>query len=126
LLAHQKAIVQIIIHHIRNDYDNLVSYGYAGEGDSILPHPFENDDHVRRMVGFSTITVLLEHKDGVSYLGYSGICDWDPEHGLGATLHKKKIIEYSDNGSGVSWYAAAKDSGNYDFWQQKRDNRVWE
>ncbi|WP_179354721.1 leucine-rich repeat domain-containing protein [Winogradskyella vidalii] len=45
---------------------------------------------------FSTINIRSEHKEDISYVGLTGDCSWDPEHGFGIMLFKSKIIDFGD------------------------------
>jgi hypothetical protein len=104
LLAHQKKIHDAIVQHIRADYSNLVAC-YGVEDEYIPAAAFRRKQGVKRLIRFSTIIVQLAHKDGMSYLGFLGWCDWDPEHGLGLTLLQNKIIDYSDQTAAYSHIA---------------------
>lgn len=99
LLANETEIAQTLINHIFANYQNLVDwYDYdINEYDEEVEKPFKNDEQIKAIMRINTIYVLLEHKDGISYMGYSGSCAWDEEHGLGFTLHKTRVVDFGSS-----------------------------
>ena len=51
---------------------------------------------VKDLYRFSTINIRSNHKDGISYIGLTGECSWDPEHGFGVMMFKDKIVDFGD------------------------------
>lgn len=51
--------------------------------------------------GIGFIHIDTTEKDGVSCIGFSGGCTWDPEHGFGAAFHKLKVLNVEDQSTGT-------------------------
>ncbi|MEM6723606.1 MAG: leucine-rich repeat domain-containing protein [Bacteroidota bacterium] len=58
-----------------------------------------------RYFGISSINISDLEKDGATYLGFSGGCPWDSEHGFGAAFLKDELLHVSnwDLGYNPSW-----------------------
>lgn len=67
---------------------------------------------VKEHIEITTIYVDLPEKEGLSYVGYSGRCSWDDEHGIGFYAHKLSVLEVGDSSTGFSGaWIAYKDLG---------------
>jgi hypothetical protein len=97
LLAHQDDLAQTIIRHIQENCKILPEY--YGVDDSIAASEYENEAELKQLLGFNQIIIRLEHKAGLSYIGLEGNCAWEPEHGLGCSLHQLQIVEFGDYAS---------------------------
>jgi len=62
---------------------------------------------VQKHIGISAIYVDVSEKEDTSYVGFSGYCSWDEEHGIGFYLHKNNVLKVggSDEGFSGTWNA---------------------
>lgn len=83
------------------------------------------DDQVG-VIFFSELTVHETEIDGEAVLGFHFDAEWDPEHGLGVSVHKGEVLdvggwetaEDGPGGEGTVWYALCSRA------QQKQIDRV--
>lgn len=62
---------------------------------------------VQQHIGISAIYVDVPEKENTAYVGFSGYCSWDEEHGIGFYLHKNRVLKVggSDEGFSGTWTA---------------------
>lgn len=106
LIDNQQHIIRSILDRVKMEYPNLREWC----GDDYCP-PLNTDDDVKNAIGFGTIHLQLEHKDGIAYMGYECGCEWDDEHGLGILMHKDRIISFGAAEEAFSPWQAMKDNG---------------
>ncbi len=46
--------------------------------------------------GINTINIVDAEEDGISYIGFTGGCTWDTEHGFGFIFHKLELLNVGD------------------------------
>jgi len=98
-LKHSKELSQFISEFIVSEREILLERGFQTE------HIIEPKKNYR----FSTIYIDDEFRDNFSFIGMTGICSWDEEHGFGVVLYKKEIIDFGDWNCGYTMYSSNKD-----------------
>lgn len=53
-------------------------------------------DDVKNTISIDVIHILGQSKDDIGYLGFSGRCPWDPEHGFGVVMHRDRVVKIED------------------------------
>lgn len=61
-----------------------------------LPDRFKEPEELRRHIGLVSVYIHSAEKSGVAYVGYGFGCTWDEEHGLGVMMHKRRVLDVSD------------------------------
>ncbi|WP_432670539.1 DUF6985 domain-containing protein [Flavobacterium sp. SM2513] len=51
---------------------------------------------VKKTISIDVINIIGQSKDDFGYLGFSGRCPWDPEHGFGVVMHKDRVVKIED------------------------------
>jgi hypothetical protein len=69
-------------------------------------------DGLKSLMGPYQIDFRPIAKSGLSYVGFSFDCTWDPEHGLGVLTHKSRVI-LVDPDAAFDNTAAEKDGGKH-------------
>lgn len=109
LLDHQQTLVAAIERHVFAQFSTLI-YQYDLEEEPIVDQVKSPAD-VRKVIGIKTVHVQLPHKDGIAYLGFSGGCDWDEEHGIGFLMHKDRVVDFGEASDAFSTWKAYEDNG---------------
>lgn len=73
-------------------YDEYEEDEYGGYG---IPD-WKTPEDIARYISISSIYVLDDEKDSYAYVGYSGACSWDSEHGFGVMTHKDRVLIVGD------------------------------
>lgn len=72
---------------------------------------------VKKTISINTLNIIGQSKDDIGYLGFSGSCPWNPEHGFGVLMHKDRIIKIDD--------ADIADSNLYLIYEDKMSVEEW-
>lgn len=99
LVQHSFELSNLISEYIFNEREVLLEKGFQLEAIK------EPKKHYR----FSTIYIDDDFRDDLSYIGLTGICSWDEEHGFGVVLFKKEIIDFGDWNCGYTMYSSNKE-----------------
>lgn len=65
----------------------------------LVPDPM-TPGHAARRVCFSSVYFSPRSRNGIAYVELNGQCAWDPEHGFTVVLHRDRVIEVCQQGSG--------------------------
>jgi hypothetical protein len=57
-------------------------------------------EDVADRISFAHVSISPRTKDGIAYIEIAGNCTWDAEHGFCAVLHRDRIVDLSQQGSG--------------------------
>ena len=99
LLQHSFELSNFISEYIFNEREVLLEKGFQ------IEEIKEPKKHYR----FSTIYIDDDYRDDLSYIGMTGVCSWDEEHGFGVVLFKKEIIDFGDWNCGYTMYSRNKE-----------------
>lgn len=64
----------------------------------------KSSEEVFKYISFSSIYIHSDAKDNISFIGLTGNCTWDSEHGLGLVIYKNKIVDFAGWDCGYSYY----------------------
>lgn len=106
-VSNQNEIIQNVLNQILKELpDIIVNYDLQDDPNyTDLTH-----DKIKSLIGFSTISIMIPSKDGISYIDLVGGCNWDEEHGLNVLIHKNRVIKVSGI-DGTSFWDAVHDNG---------------
>ena len=93
-LKHSFEYFKLISEYIFNERELLIEKGFQ----------IEELEELQTKYRFTTIYIDDEYKDNFSFIGMTGICSWDEEHGFGVVLLKKEILDFGDWNCGYSMY----------------------
>lgn len=93
-LKHSFEYFKLISEYIFNERELLIEKGFQ----------IEEFEELQSKYRFTTIYIDDEHKDNFSFIGMTGICSWDEEHGFGVVMLKNKILDFGDWNCGYSMY----------------------
>ena len=79
--------------------------------------PLKSIADVKNTISISAIYILGQSKNDIGYLGFSGDCPWDPEHGFGIVMHKDNVIKIED--------ADIANSNLYVIYEDKMTKEEW-
>ena len=99
LIQHSFELSNFISEYIFNEREVLLEKGFQIEA---IKEPKKN-------YRFSTIYIDDEYRDNFSFIGMTGICSWDEEHGFGVVLFKNEIIDFGDWNCGYTMYSSKKE-----------------
>jgi hypothetical protein len=77
-----------------------------GVDEELMPNVI-NQEQFQSLIQLQNVFITSEAKEGYAYLYLSFDPLWDTEHGIGAVLHKDRVVAIGDHGS--IWDAAQKD-----------------
>lgn len=86
-------------------------FGYSQDEIKEYMPNLEDETGLRSLIGLSSVIIHREHKDGISYLGFEFGCSWDDEHGLGAMMHKSRVVKIGGADAAILEWIAVKDGG---------------
>lgn len=123
----QKRVLEAICQGVLDEKDELIDIydKYDEEWEEGIPD-WKTLEDVNKSISISSIYVLGDEKDGYAYVGYSGGCSWDGEHGFGVMTHKDRIIivgAWSDASSGSK--EIHKDNDTYTE-EMRLEDEAWE
>lgn len=72
---------------------------------------------VKNTISINVINIIGQSKDDIGYLGISGNCPWDPDHGFGVVMHKDRVVKIED--------ADIADSNLYIIYEDKMSKEEW-
>ncbi|RZL35202.1 MAG: leucine-rich repeat domain-containing protein, partial [Pedobacter sp.] len=98
-IQHSFELSEFISDYIFNEREVLLEKGFQ----------IEEVKEAKKNYRFSTIYIDDEHRDKFSFIGMTGICSWDEEHGFGVVLLKKEIIDFGDWNCGYTMYSSKKE-----------------
>ena len=98
LLQHSFELSDFISAYIFNEREVLLEKGFQ----------IEEINEPKKHYRFTTIYIDEDFRDDLSYIGMTGICSWDEEHGFGVVLFKKEIIDFGDWNCGYTMYSSNK------------------
>ena len=93
-LKHSIEYFKLISEYIFNERELLIEKGFQ----------IEEVEELQTKYRFTTIYIDEEYKDNFSFIGMTGICAWDEEHGFGVVIWKKEILDFGDWNCGYSMY----------------------
>lgn len=99
LLQHSFELSNFISEYIFNEREVLLEKGFQ----------IEEVNEPKRHYRFTTIYIDDDFRHDLSYIGMTGICSWDEEHGFGVVLYKKEIIDFGDWNCGYTIYSSNKE-----------------
>ena len=67
--------------------------------DRVVPHNMTTDQ-IERRVNFTSVYITPETRDGMAYVELYGECTWDPDHGFNVVIHRDRIVEVCQQGTG--------------------------
>lgn len=93
------------------ELSNLISEYIFNEREVLLEKGFQIEEikEPKKHYRFSTIYIDDDFRDDLSYIGMTGVCSWDDEHGFGVVLFKKEIIDFGDWNCGYTMYSRNKE-----------------
>lgn len=92
LLEHQGAIAQAMLEKTFHFYPELKAAGIEGSTAADFPD-LQSPEDLATMFEITDIEVYIDHKQGHSYIALTGNCTWTREWGIGALLHKDRILD---------------------------------
>ncbi len=110
IFENQEAIAQAAIERTAAELPEIVT-NYGLEHEPVYQNP--NEEQIRSLINFSSITIKLVSKKGVAYFDLTGNCSWDDDHGLELLFHRGQVISYGDI-SGNTFWDAVTDNGTYE------------
>jgi uncharacterized protein DUF6985 len=115
LVENQNEIRDIILKAILKAYPKsfaswLLEGGPVPEFLSHLPKKFSRIEELKSHICLANIYLLPSEKRGMAYVGYGFEATWDVEHGLGAAMHGKRLVEIGDEEVAFAGDAAKQES----------------
>lgn len=92
-------------------YINEKEHNYTSrEGFPLVKEATEFINHFT----IDSINISHSDEDNIAFIGFSGSCSWETEHGFGVAFHGKKLLHVADwdYGNSPSW-AKSKDEDEY-------------
>jgi hypothetical protein len=114
LIARQEEVRDVILQALFASYsDNYLVWreenGYdEAEAEEFLP-ALQQPADLKALITLTSITIFPTAKSGLSYTGYTFACTWEDEHGLGAMLHGRRVVEIGGADTAILEWIAAKD-----------------
>jgi hypothetical protein len=90
-MGREHVIHDRIVRAIAGFYDSVAQV-YIDGGVPDLPPALDSPDQLRGLIELSWVHVLAAAKDGVPYIGYQFVCEWEGEHGLGVMTHRGEVV----------------------------------
>lgn len=110
LVKEQDALKKMVLNAILADYPAWQKDFNHDPEDKVIYMPDINDiEEFKPVLEIGTITILSEHLDGVSYIGFGFGCSWDGEHGVGVMTHKNRVIEVGGGDCSFLEWIAVRD-----------------
>lgn len=93
------------------ELSNVISEYIFKEREVLLEKGFqiEQINEPKKNYRFSTIYIDDEYRNDLCFIGMTGNCSWDEEHGFGVVMLKKEIIDFGDWDCGYTMYSSNKE-----------------
>ena len=113
LIAHQEIIRDSILQAVFREYpDYRASYvaDYdLDESDETLPL-LNRPEQLKDLIGLSSLLIHDVVREGIAYVGYGFGCEWEEEHGLGAMMHRDRVVTVGHADVGILEWIAERDA----------------
>jgi hypothetical protein len=113
LIAHQgivrDAILKAVFHEYPEYRESCIEDYDLEEPDQTVP-VLERPEQLRNLIGFSSLLIHPVVRAGVAYVGYEFGCVWEKEHGLGAMMHRDRVVAVGHADVGILEWIAERDA----------------
>jgi hypothetical protein len=113
LIAHQgivrDAILEAVFHEYPEYRESYIEDYDLDESDQTVP-VLERPEQLRDLIGLSSLLIHPVVREGVAYVGYEFGCMWEEEHGLGAMVHRDRVVAVGHADVGILEWIAEKDA----------------
>ncbi|AGC77186.1 leucine rich repeat (LRR) protein [Nonlabens dokdonensis] len=120
LLTHSNQMLENLVAYLKQDEEYFmefygvyreIDYEYTFNGKkhtSKSKNGFPAVEKAQDFINFLSITginISSSNENGIAYIGFTGECPWDVEHGIGVSFHEKKLLHVGawDYGYHPSW-----------------------
>lgn len=97
LIENQSFIQTKMLTNLLKIYPELQEVSGLDEEDlqECMPH-LKSTSEFKNLISLSSVYILNNAKENISFVGFGFDCSWDDEHGVGIMTHKEKIIEIGE------------------------------
>ena len=97
LLESEKLVTDSVLTAIFERYpefreETLDAYDYSETSLAALPE-ISRPEHLRSLIGLSTVHISNLAQDARSYIGFEFGCEWEKEHGLGVLTDGERVLD---------------------------------
>jgi hypothetical protein len=114
LIAHQETIRDSILQAVFDEYPEYRAAYIADydldEFDKTAVPVLDRPEQLKDLIGLSSILIHPVVREGVAYVGYEFGCVWESEHGLGAMMHRDRVVEVGHADVGILEWIAEEDA----------------
>lgn len=120
LLTHSNQMLENLVKYLKQDEEYFmeyygvykeISFDYTFNGKNksrTSKHGFPAVEKFKDYINYieiSGINISSSDEDGIAYIGFTGGCSWEEEHGLRVAFHKQKLLHVGawDYGYHPSW-----------------------
>jgi len=113
LIEHESAIQKSILREVLKSYPQWRASYFADydleDSEDVLP-VVKRADQLRDVLGLSEVHIHTVENARVAYVGYEFGCSWESEHGLGAMMHRARVVELGGADSSILEWIAENDA----------------
>jgi hypothetical protein len=115
LTKNSEIVRDSLLHGLLKDYSNA-----KDTYEEIMPQITGIEDY-KNHLELSYIHIMDSEKDGFAYYGFELESSWDPEHGVGAMMHKDRVIAIGLADESFNHWTTYKDNGT-----SEQEQHIWE
>jgi hypothetical protein len=113
LIAQQNAIRDSILGAVFDEYPDYRAAYYEDydldESDDTLP-VLDRPEQLRDLIGLSYVHIHSVAREAITYVGYEFGCAWEEEHGLGAMMHRDRVVKVGGADVSILAWIAERDA----------------